>query len=608
MSVGTTVNWVNQVTQTTTTSTTDENAPLFLTCSAFPKGPTGLKLVDASNFNKLYGDSFSFKKYGQPAIQANRIIQSGGRLLVSRLVADDATYANLQFIAAVKEESVVKTKNGKKVYRVVETGVELTEDELEEDHKSDGTYEEVTYKVANVTYKVATSSDLTDPSKIPTEKTYNSDGTTYYRLFSVIDNGPGEDTGKRIRFSLSTTDSRSVGFAIYAIEEIENSSVIEKKKFTLNPDAIYDSNPLGMDHIEATQLNFNFNDEGFDAFLDKLVEITGYEKDYLLAQDLLFGNTYKGVALDQISITDDSVDFDYDYGIELKSGSDGTDFTFGSDAYNAKTLAFFSGEITDDIYNVDVYHIDVVADANYDIKTKEAIVELAEFRKDFFYFRDMGLEITSFDSVVEYLASLSSSKFAGTYLTAYSVKDPSTLKAIDVTIMYSMVDNIINHFNSGRYLAFAGFSISDMIDGTVKFIPKVTPKVNQKQLLEEYRVNYGSYVSTDSFIVETMNTSTDTDGQLNYIQNVLAVQHVIKDIRTYCPKNRYTFNYTPDFTDYAEDIQEKVIENHMTKFESLKFEYSADEDQIVEGTFEASISFSFYAHIQSEIFNIYAKD
>lgn len=604
---GTKINWVTQPAQATSAAVSNDDAPLFLTVSSFPKGPEKFQVVDSTNFSTLYGDNFNFAKYGQPAIQAARIVSGGGKLLVQRICADDAALSNLQFMASVEKTTANKYSNGKQVYKVVATGVEITADEMDPD-AAEGTYEPVTISVANITYKATTTTDVATLADMPTTATYEEDGTTYYNLFSIVNNGRGADSGKRVRISFNTTDSRTTQYAIYNIEDFEGSNCVERKKFTLNPNVVYNNKALGLDDSTMVQFNCSFNDDGYTQFIAKVAEASGYTEEYLSMQDLIFGKTYKNVDLEYINITEDSVDFDYEYGLELKSGSNGTDFTFGSDAYKAKTLAFFNGELTEDIYNTEVYKIDGCIDANYDIATKEAIVKLAEFRKDFFYYRDLGVNIKSYDDLVEYYSPLARSKFVGTYVLSYKVSDPATRRPIHVTSMYSMVDNINNHFVTGRHQPFAGFSITDYIEGTIDFLPKITPNVNQKDLMDELGINYASFIAQNELIVETMNTSTDVDGQLTYIPNVLAVQNVIKDIRTFCPRNRYSFNYTPDFTEYSEAIQTTVIEKHMSRFDTLSFVYTSDTGMVDAGEFEASIEFSFDKHIKNETFNIYAMD
>lgn len=78
-----------------------DNSPLFFTVSSFDKGPEDIREVRGKQFYNLYGTKMRFAANGQPAIQAANIIDHGGRLLVKRLVANDAKLANLVNVAQV---------------------------------------------------------------------------------------------------------------------------------------------------------------------------------------------------------------------------------------------------------------------------------------------------------------------------------------------------------------------------------------------------------------------------------------------------------------------------------------------------------------------------
>ena len=107
---GSKVNWYDQsAINTNTASTVVDNPALFLTASSFDKGPEKMIRVSGNAFYELFGSKISFKKHGQPAIQAANIINAGGELLIKRIVADDATLANIVFIATVASNAVQAT-------------------------------------------------------------------------------------------------------------------------------------------------------------------------------------------------------------------------------------------------------------------------------------------------------------------------------------------------------------------------------------------------------------------------------------------------------------------------------------------------------------------
>ena len=753
MAVGTNIVWNTEPVIASTSGSANENGPLFLACFTAPKGPEDLRIV-TNDFDSLYGNgsNFSFEKYGQPYLQARRIIGAGGRLLCRRLVHENATYGNLIIGATVTTKKVQKAdengellyketaatvaakyeasmvsngsttiidktdengevlykqiggddteipdsqiledgrledgsvdpakyekltvtveagdlihetnENGEKLYilkgstdgnKVTESEFVVTEvtkaQALMEDGKTiDPSYEPATEEVegsAEITLYTASQSGVKDTNDIkkmlesvkedmamelPIDE--NEDGIVdktveLYPLFAVMDNGRG-NTGKRVRIDFKSIVSNTNRQAIYTMTDVENSVDITTTNFTLDPDTIFNGKSYAITKETNPQFICAFSEGGYLGFINKLNEITGRDKVELRRDDLLFGKTYKGEAIPGITMGADSVDLSYSLGLSLINGEDGADISFGTDAYNALTEEFFKPKEETDgevVYNTDIYKIDVVADANYSMQTKANIVELAEFRKDFLFFRDLGLNLgdengrntqlgdglKTYSQV--YKAALNDnivrSKFAGTYCTSYKVYDPYTQKPIHVTSIYSLVDHIVSHFLTGRHLPFAGYSITDYIEGTIDFIPKQTPNVNQKELLEAIKVNCMSFTSLTNFMIETMMTSTLVDGQLNYIQNVLAVQHVIKDIRTYCPMYRTNFTGSGDFEKYANDIYENVLLHHSSNFTQLDFVYDNEDEELSNGEFIASLIFSFNRYIQSETFNIYAED
>ena len=108
---------------------TPEMAPLILAASSFDKGPEGLVEVSGDDFFRFYGENISYERHGQPAIQAANVIRNGGRLLIKRIVADDATLANAVLTATVSKVQVPKVDltTGKNIYIDRDTGVETTE-------------------------------------------------------------------------------------------------------------------------------------------------------------------------------------------------------------------------------------------------------------------------------------------------------------------------------------------------------------------------------------------------------------------------------------------------------------------------------------------------
>ena len=132
---GTIFNWHDQSVIENVAINTVDNSPLFFTVSSFDRGPEDLRVVSGQDFYKLYGSKMNFARHGQPALQAANMINGGARLLIKRLVAKDATLANI--IAVSKLTSTVKAikanaedPNGKTLVELMggaSTTVEYTE-------------------------------------------------------------------------------------------------------------------------------------------------------------------------------------------------------------------------------------------------------------------------------------------------------------------------------------------------------------------------------------------------------------------------------------------------------------------------------------------------
>lgn len=142
---GTTIRLIDQ---SATTNVVEDTLvrPLFLQLFTSDKGPENLRAVHGNDFFKLYGSTPSFKKHGQPLIQAAEIIKAGGELLCKRVVAEDATLANLVIVAKVSSEQTQKTDSaGKPLYIDASTGVETTD-------SNNGENERVLINIAKVKY------------------------------------------------------------------------------------------------------------------------------------------------------------------------------------------------------------------------------------------------------------------------------------------------------------------------------------------------------------------------------------------------------------------------------------------------------------------------
>jgi hypothetical protein len=407
----------------------------------------------------------------------------------------------------------------------------------------------------------------------------------------------------------------------------------ETVRFSIDTDKIYadTSYSLAMASKSAKQLQAKELGEYTDAFLEKIAEITDVELAEIINQDVLFGCDSKKNSLQYIHIVGDgSVAGEegtlLSESFALEGGSNGN---FGvkpvdSITWETELKEFFEGVVDDVIYDRDRHKIEVCLDANYPKSVKDAIANLANYREDFVFLRDYGLNCTTWDTIKAQcdMVDLESddptktvsedktrkTKFNKEYCTSYDVIDKFTKKQIPVTIMYSLGRLLVNHLNNNRTAPFAGVlygvTIPEAIEGTVNFIPKETPTVDQKDLLVQNHINYATYVN-GVLTVETDITAQAKESCCSYGNNILTVQETIRKIRTLCPKLRGSFIDNSDARDkYAQKVRD-VIAQDRDNYKSIEFDYTADDVMIANHVFDASLFCEFKNYVGSEEFTIY---
>ena len=611
MYAGTKVNWHEVLMADSNKSSIDDSLPLFLCAFSADKGSEEITDLTYSEFKKMYGDTANFFKYGQPLLQAHQILAAGGRVLGKRIVAEDATLANLIITAEVTSQEVNKTNaDGQQLY-IGSDGQETTEvtDTL-------ATTVYATVKYDSVTYNVKTMAEL--EAKAASLKT-----ESVFPLFIISDNGRGVSV-KKVRITPDYDTSKKLTYMLYKIAEIEGVSAVETQRFSMYPDAVNTINGVRrnmvLDKHTMSQLNAEMYTEGCSAFVEKLAEITGYSVDDLYTFDVLFGKTVKQKELGLIKIDETGLDITSDYGMELKSGSNGkfgdAPFagTVASQDWADQAIAFFDGTFSDEIFDLDQHKIDFCVDANYPDDVKAAIVKLADFREDFFYFRDLGLNINSITDVYDKVTDLNwtLTPFTGDYMSTYDIIDPFSHKQINVTMTYGLAPLLVNHYTTNVAAPIAGefnnFVISDYVPGTLNIIPRVTPTVDQKEILDDLKVNFVNLTSDKLLAVQSTYTSQDHNGPLSYSSNVIVTQMVIKSIRRYCPKIRFMLmdaNAT-DFGKYKTLIEDNVISRFTQYFKSIELIYTRDDEQIASKIFNASLYCYYRDFPQGEVFDVFA--
>ena len=607
---GTVDNWIDQSGIQAQQTTEVSPRPLMLTAAAFDRGPENITLVYGADFYKLFGYYIDFDKYGQAAIQAANIINNGGELMLKRVVAEDATLANIVVCARVTADRVQKTDaNGNPLYIDPSTQTETTDD-------GEGAYEKVMINIAKLKYELVTVTGKKTQAEIVEEarKSYVQDEESQefvYPLFVIVDNGRGEST-KRFGIDPQYTIAKNQNFFIYRLKYLGSENLdAEWVYFALTPGVIYleKSMDIGMASSEMLQCKAETLEDCIEAFYSKVSEISGISVDELYASDMFFCKNRKGLAMQGLSLDDSGQDLSISMGFGLESGTNGAfgDTPIETEEYEQALVDFYTGVYDPDIYNLDMYKPDVCVDANYPYAVKQAIVELAKFRKDFFYFGDLGLDVNSYTNAATKINTMPRDKFTAWYGQSYQILNPFTKRRINVTITYSIARLLIPHLNTRRNTPYCGilygWTIPEAIEGTINFCPKITPAENQKTECDDLKLNYASILN-NVLTLETTYTSQETLTQLSFINNVIAIQKIVKDVRDNCPAFRYSFISSNDLSAYKNAVN-RIIQKYTDWFESLEFIYVQDDVMRANKIFEASLRVRHKDFVQAEILNIY---
>lgn len=593
------IEWIDESDISPLQDISGDNSPVFFYAITSDKGPEDLRLITAADFS-LYGEP-NFKRHGQPQLQAKRSLDSGAKVLIQRVVASDATLANVIISAKITVTEVQK-KNSQ--------GIPLY---LDQDGKETTEAEDNTAIMINVATLKLESSSVTGASDINAVSAQAMIGATddNFPIFSIVDTGRGV-SNKRIRLAPDYNGSKNLSFMLFAMDILENNSKLETIKFGMNPDNIYNFTNYSLEYqvnSSSKQIKSVMYDTQVEALIEKIAESLEISVNEVYSLDILNGKDKTGKILQNLVIDPTSINLSNVFGVELGSGTNGDFGNAPKDAttYGSKLAKVYTGELSNEVFDLTKYQISAIIDANYPSEVKRAIESLVSFREDSFYFRDLGI-ISTLDGIKLAHAAGAANKFIGSYHISYDIIDPGSMKQITVTSNYTLakllVDHMINRINRPIAGELFGMILNDAIQGTINFIPVLTPTVNQREMLGDARINYASYYG-DKLILETQFTSQPKHTQYSYINNVLLVQQLIRKIRLRCPKTRYSFMTGTDLENYKKDV-ETVISEDADKFKFIEFEYIEDQTMIQNKVFYATIRVSFNDYIEAEYFKVIA--
>lgn len=548
-----------------------DDSPLFMQVFSCDKGTEEFIEISGADFANMYG-TMNFAKHGQSAIQAQAIVNNGGRLFAKRVVAPDSTIANLVLVANVTA--------------------------------GDGA---VTVKwTAHSITGCRSFNDVKDQALLM----FDADAGVF-PLFIFSDNGRGKSI-KAIRLNPDYATSRTIGKMFYTMYVYEGASISEQLTVSFDPSVVYNGNSYRLDEYTNAQITGLVDDVVYESYLNVVAESLGLSEADTRNNDLVFGYTNRGQALPGFSIDLESVNLDADVGIVMQEGTNGSfgDRPVGTTAWAQAIREAFDGSFSDEIYDLDQHKIAAILDANYPDIVKDAIADLVNFREDCVYLRDYGTENTTFLEIKEYQNRIDPSRrtrFIGDYVSSYLIRDPLSQKNIRVTMTYDMAAILPDHITNNAFSPMAGtynsFILPNAIKGTINFVPINTPSINQKAAMEDLKVNYAVF-EDNACVVQCCYSSQPIYTQLSYINNVIAIQVVMRAVRTACPRQRYALNNGQGLSDYETAVN-NVLSEFTNNFDVLNFKYTEDRLKVQQKIFYASIEFAFLNWAQTEIFDIY---
>ena len=637
--------------------------PIILMGFTSDKGTEEYKKWQGKDFFAQYGE-ISFARHGQPLLQAANVINNGGIVYAKRVVDPTSKVAMLGVVAHTKQveqqeerikidpitrQAVLKADGSgeyeteqvfwKKEDHAAFLAGKYTLDDLPVYNQEEAGTDAIParYRVCEINFTIETltaeeninGSNFAKNGKDFYAKLKNNNDSKY-PLFLITDNGRGE-SAKRITMSLDSALTRSAQTARYVLDVTENNSTIESLIFSLNPAEIENNLNLFIHSVikrSSSQLLCYGYDDQVELFLQDVSTKSGIPVDELRKADILGARNWRGQILKRLRIVTATADgartvkLDRFDGHPLTGGTNGE--TFGKapisnylgvsdyeSVYTKEMTKVFDGTFNDDIFDVDNNPIDIVVDANYPHATKRAIEALCTFRQDIFFFRDMGTRgLTDIVSIknAKILNNGINNRFTADYCQYFDIIDPYTRKQITVTMGYALARLICMHFANGRSLVCAGHNngwiVPEIVEGTLSYIPKVTPAGDQVNEMDDLRVNFGKYYN-GTFTMSTEYTSQSIYTQLSFLNNVLSIQELIKQIRIACPKSRYKFITGTDFEDYKSDVQ-AVINANASKFASIEIDFNTDSVYAANKIVYAVIRVSFKDFAQAEVFRIIA--
>lgn len=537
-----------------------------------------------------------FDLYGQPYLNAYAGLSTGNVTAhILRVSASDATFARITICARYK----VNEDNTMTIMLVAKVGTEDATDEV--DLEKD--------------YTVA------DPDTI--------DGFKEVKLFALSYTGrckAGNDI--RVRVISDSISDKENKYKNYTLElyMMDNGTNTKFDEFPVSfcETAKVGNSSLFADNVVKSELvNFMSFPQGFRELFNEYKKVNSDTELTLETFDPLLGiNKYTKKKITNLTIdttSEDAISINAVSGVPLQGGSDGalSDDVIGEERttiLNKLYLDAFNGNIDPNIRSRKRYPINFIFDANYDVQTKLAIIELANRRRAF-YMLDCGTDITSKASPISYVKSnldAFSNGMNGT-IEAYAGKatDPYSGKAVTVTSGYAMSFNYPLHIKNvgkgNKHIPFAGDNkgvINGFIDGTL--YPVYDEDLDDELMdeMQDARINYLSINNKQQVVRDDQLTRQSSNSNLLEQNNVLVLFDVIDDATKICSDVEFDFSSPSDIALLNRMFDDKLAKYRSQQVTSITAEVTKNSYEAKRRAVRIAISLSHKDIIKNFIFDI----
>ena len=227
---GTFFQWEDQSDITTPDITSVYERPLYCAVFTSDKGKENWQRLSGQEWFDMYAVNsvVDFDKHGQPLLQTAMSINAGAEVLCKRVVADDASLANLAIIATVStNSSQVTDSEGNLLYLTPNGEQTTTNDGINTPIMESNTSIAYSYKSVEEAKTIDEVIEAVEAAVEEDKEAAGESASNIYPLWIITDNGRGTSR-KRIRILPNYQLSKNYSeFFLYDFQVIEGSTYFD---------------------------------------------------------------------------------------------------------------------------------------------------------------------------------------------------------------------------------------------------------------------------------------------------------------------------------------------------------------------------------------------